>query len=54
MLLSPVSTPRPWGPWGATIGWTVLCIVAIIAGQVVAFLIFLRGQVGHESQREVR
>jgi len=38
--VKPASSPRPWGPW-ATIGWTLLCIVGIIAGQIVAFLVFL-------------
>jgi len=40
VTLKPAQFGRPWGPW-ATIGWTLLCIVAIIAGQIVAFLIFL-------------
>jgi len=40
VTLKPAQFGRPWGPW-ATIGWTLLCIVGIIAGQIVAFLVFL-------------
>ena len=32
--------PRPWGPW-ATIGWTLLCIVVILAGQIAVLIIFV-------------
>jgi membrane protease YdiL (CAAX protease family) len=34
--------PRPWGPW-ATIGWTVLCLLLMVAvqlGVLIGFLVF--------------
>jgi membrane protease YdiL (CAAX protease family) len=33
-------SPRPWGPW-ATIGWTLLCIVVMVAAQIAASIIFV-------------
>jgi membrane protease YdiL (CAAX protease family) len=37
---NPVLAPRPWGP-GATIGWTLLCIVVMFAAQIFGLVIFV-------------
>ncbi len=39
-LPSAILPPRPWGPW-ATVGWTLLCLVALVVAQIVAFIIFI-------------
>ncbi len=35
-----VLPPRPWGTW-ATIGWTLICIVAMFAAQIVGLIVFV-------------
>jgi hypothetical protein len=34
-----VRSPRPWGPW-ATVGWTIMCLVALFGVQIAVEIIF--------------
>jgi uncharacterized protein len=34
-----VRSPRPWGPW-ATVGWTMMCLVALFGVQIAVQIIF--------------
>jgi membrane protease YdiL (CAAX protease family) len=36
----PVPLPRPWGPW-ATIGWTIVCLLAMAVIQIIVLVIFV-------------
>ncbi len=36
----PVLPPRPWGPW-ATIGWTLFCVVTMLAAQIAGAIVFV-------------
>ncbi len=38
--LKPAASARIWGPW-ATIGWTLFCVVVMLAGQIAALLILV-------------
>jgi membrane protease YdiL (CAAX protease family) len=39
-LGKPNTCPRPWGPW-ATLGWTLLCVLVLIAIQFAVLLVFV-------------
>ena len=54
VILEPVSAgpPRPWGPW-ATIGWTVLCLAAMLAAQTVVLIAFVVVRVASNPQAKL-
>jgi uncharacterized protein len=35
-----VRSPRPWGPW-ATVGWSIMCLVALFGVQIAVEIIFV-------------